>query len=104
VIARSHNLTELLNDVTAHAEMQAITAANYLGGKYLVGCTLYVSLEPDVLVPCIGVKYQNCFGASDEHRGFVGTQLHQNRRKTGCFSGRSFRLDEALFFTKGDDI
>jgi tRNA(Arg) A34 adenosine deaminase TadA len=47
VIARSHNLTELLHDVTAHAEMQSITAAaNYLGGKYLTGCTLYVTLEP----------------------------------------------------------
>ncbi|NNL83977.1 MAG: nucleoside deaminase, partial [Winogradskyella sp.] len=46
IIARSHNLTELLNDVTAHAEMQAITsAANFLGGKYLVNCTLYVTLE-----------------------------------------------------------
>ena len=47
VIARTHNLTETLTDVTAHAEMQAITAAaNYLGGKYLDGCTLYVTLEP----------------------------------------------------------
>ena len=47
IIARSHNLTERLNDVTAHAEMQAITsAANYLGGKYLTECTLYVTLEP----------------------------------------------------------
>jgi tRNA(adenine34) deaminase len=82
VIARSHNLTELLNDVTAHAEMQAITAAaNYLGGKYLVGCTLYVSLEPCQM--CAGALYWSqiskiVFGASDEHRGFVkmGTQLH----------------------------
>ena len=47
ILARTHNLTELLNDVTAHAEMQAITsAANFLGGKYLKGCTLYVTLEP----------------------------------------------------------
>jgi tRNA(adenine34) deaminase len=54
VIARSHNLTELLNDVTAHAEMQAITAAaNYLGRKYLVGCTLYVSLEPCQMCWCL---------------------------------------------------
>ena len=53
VIARAHNLTERLNDVTAHAEMQAITAAaNYLNGKYLVGCTLYVTLEPCVM--CLG--------------------------------------------------
>jgi tRNA(adenine34) deaminase len=50
IIARSHNLTERLNDVTAHAEMQAITsAANYLGGKYLTECTLYVTLEPCVM-------------------------------------------------------
>ena len=82
VIARSHNLTELLNDVTAHAEMQAITAAaNFLGGKYLVGCTLYVTLEPCQM--CAGALYWSqiskiVFGASDEHRGFekMGTQLH----------------------------
>ncbi len=50
IIARAHNLTERLNDVTAHAEMQAITsAANYLGGKYLIDCTLYVTVEPCVM-------------------------------------------------------
>lgn len=82
IIARTHNLTELLNDVTAHAEMQAITsAANYLGGKYLTGCTLYVTLEPCQM--CAGALYWSqiskiVFGASDEHRGFekMGTQLH----------------------------
>ncbi len=82
VIARSHNLTELLNDVTAHAEMQSITAAaNFLGGKYLTGCTLYVTLEPCQM--CAGALYWSqiskiVFGASDEHRGFekMGTQLH----------------------------
>lgn len=82
VIARSHNLTELLNDVTAHAEMQTITAAaNFLGGKYLTGCTLYVTLEPCQM--CAGALYWSqiskiVFGASDEHRGFMtmGTQLH----------------------------
>jgi tRNA(adenine34) deaminase len=82
VIARSHNLTELLNDVTAHAEMQAITAAaNFLGGKYLKGCTLYVTLEPCQM--CAGALYWSqiskiVFGASDEHRGYekMGTQLH----------------------------
>lgn len=82
VIARTHNLTELLNDVTAHAEMQAITsAANFLGGKYLTGCTLYVTLEPCQM--CAGALYWSqiskiVFGASDEHRGFekMGTQLH----------------------------
>ena len=82
VIARSHNLTELLNDVTAHAEMQAITsAANFLGGKYLKNCTLYVTLEPCQM--CAGALYWSqitkiVYGASDESRGFVkmGTQLH----------------------------
>jgi tRNA(adenine34) deaminase len=82
VIARSHNLTELLNDVTAHAEMQAITAAaNFLGGKYLKDCTLYVTLEPCQM--CAGALYWSqitkiVYGASDEHRGFMkmGTHLH----------------------------
>lgn len=82
VIARGHNLTEMLNDVTAHAEMQAITAAaNFLGGKYLVGCTLYVTIEPCQM--CAGALYWSqiskiVFGARDEHRGFMtmGTQLH----------------------------
>ena len=82
VIARSHNLTEMLNDVTAHAEMQTITAAaNYLGGKYLIGCTLYVTLEPCQM--CAGALYWSqiskiVFGAKDDHRGFqtLGTQLH----------------------------
>ena len=90
VIARSHNLTELLHDVTAHAEMQSITAAaNYLGGKYLIGCTLYVTLEPCQM--CAGALYWSqiskiVYGASDEHRGFVkmGTQLHP---KTTVLSG-----------------
>lgn len=82
IIARTHNLTELLNDVTAHAEMQAITsAANFLGGKYLTGCTLYVTLEPCQM--CAGALYWSqiskvVFGASDDNRGFekMGTQLH----------------------------
>ncbi len=82
VIARTHNLTEMLHDVTAHAEMQAITsAANFIGGKYLKGCTLYVTLEPCQM--CAGALYWSqiskvVFGASDEQRGFenLGTQLH----------------------------
>ena len=74
IIARSHNLTETLNDVTAHAEMQAITAAaNYLGGKYLVDCTLYVTVEPCVM--CAGAIAWSqmgrlVFGASDEKKGY----------------------------------
>ena len=90
IIARSHNLTELLHDVTAHAEMQSITAAaNYLGGKYLIGCTLYVTLEPCQM--CAGALYWSqisriVYGATDENRGFVkmGTQLHP---KTSVVSG-----------------
>ncbi|MBR9845592.1 MAG: nucleoside deaminase [Algicola sp.] len=82
IIARSHNLTELLNDVTAHAEMQTITAAaNFLGGKYLSNCTLYVTLEPCQM--CAGALYWSqiskiVYGASDEQRGFktMGTKLH----------------------------
>lgn len=82
VIAKSHNLTELLNDVTAHAEMQAITAAaNFMGGKYLTGCTLYVTLEPCQM--CAGALYWSqvsriVFGAADEHRGYrtMGGKLH----------------------------
>ncbi|WP_026977124.1 nucleoside deaminase [Flavobacterium tegetincola] len=90
IIARTHNLTELLNDVTAHAEMQAITsAANALGGKYLKNCTLYVTLEPCQM--CAGALYWSqitkiVFGASDEKRGYraMGTQLHP---KTVVVSG-----------------
>lgn len=73
VIARAHNLTERLNDVTAHAEIQAITAASeYLGAKYLKGCTLYVTLEPCDM--CGGALYWSqidkvVFGARDEKRG-----------------------------------
>jgi tRNA(adenine34) deaminase len=74
IIARAHNQTELLNDVTAHAEMLAITAAaNYLGGKYLDECTLFVTLEPCVM--CAGALAWSqvgrlVYGASDEKRGF----------------------------------
>jgi tRNA(adenine34) deaminase len=73
IIARAHNLTEKLNDVTAHAEIQAITAASeYLGAKYLKGCTLYVTLEPCVM--CGGALYWSqidkvVFAARDEKRG-----------------------------------
>lgn len=74
IVARAHNLTESLTDVTAHAEMQAITsAASYLGGKYLNNCTLYVTLEPCVM--CAGALGwaqigRIVFGAKDEKRGF----------------------------------
>lgn len=74
VIARGHNLTERLHDVTAHAEMQAITAATeYLGGKYLTDCTLYVTVEPCIM--CAGALGWSqiprvVYGAADEKRGF----------------------------------
>ena len=74
VIGRGHNLTETLHDVTAHAEMQAITAAEvYLGGKYLNRCTLYVTVEPCVM--CAGAIAWSqlgrlVFGAKDEKRGY----------------------------------
>ncbi len=74
VIAKAHNLTERLTDVTAHAEMQAITAAaEYLGGKYLNDCTLYVTVEPCIM--CAGALGWSqlgrlVFGASDEKRGY----------------------------------
>ena len=75
IIARAHNLTETLSDVTAHAEMQAITsAANQLGGKYLTDCTLYVTLEPCVMFAgAIGWSQLRrvVYGASDEKRGFM---------------------------------
>ncbi len=82
IIARSHNMVERLNDVTAHAEMMAFTAAaEALGGKYLKGCTLYVTLEPCTM--CSGASYWTqidriVVGASDEKRGFLsqGIKLH----------------------------
>ena len=73
IIAKAHNLTEMLHDVTAHAEIQAITSASeYLGGKYLKDCTLYVTLEPCVM--CAGALYWSqigriVYGASDTKRG-----------------------------------
>ena len=89
IIARAHNLTEQLGDVTAHAEMQAITAAaNFLGGKYLRNCTLYVTLEPCQM--CAGALYWSqiskvVFGAYDPQRGFsaVGGKLHPKTELVG---------------------
>lgn len=79
IIAKAHNLTETLNDVTAHAEMQAITsAADFLGGKYLQNCTLYVTMEPCVM--CSGALSWSqiskvVIGARDEQRGFINKKL-----------------------------
>ena len=104
VIARGHNLTEMLVDVTAHAEMQAITAAaNFLGGKYLTGCTLYVTLEPCQM--CAGALYWSqiskiVYGASDENRGFttMGTQLHPKTTVVrGVLSNEASELMKRFF-------
>lgn len=90
VIARGHNLTQRLNDVTAHAEMQAFTAAaNYIGGKYLKDCILYVTVEPCVM--CAGAAYWTqvrriVYGAADPKRGYsnFGAQLlHPKSEVTG---------------------
>lgn len=91
IIARSHNLTELLNDVTAHAEMQAITAAtNHLGGKYLNDCTVYVTVEPCVM--CAGALAwaqtgRVVYGASDEKRGYLKFAPHALHPKTEVVGG-----------------
>ncbi|MAC93955.1 MAG: tRNA-specific adenosine deaminase [Flavobacteriales bacterium] len=92
IIARAHNLTETLNDVTAHAEMQAFTAAaDYIGGKYLKDCTLYVTLEPCAM--CSGAAYWTqiskiVYGAADQKRGLLSTkQKHIFHPKTEIFGG-----------------
>lgn len=90
IIAKSHNLTEALNDVTAHAEIQAITSSSEaLGGKYLHNCTMYITLEPCVM--CAGALTWSqisrvVWGANDEHRGYrtKGVSLHP---KTEITSG-----------------
>jgi len=89
IIARTHNLTEKLNDVTAHAEMQAITAAtNYLGSKFLDECTLYVTVEPCVM--CAGALYwarigKIIYGTQDEKKGYttIGANLLHPKTKVG---------------------
>lgn len=91
IIARAHNLTETLHDVTAHAEMQAITAASdSLGGKYLKGCTLYVTVEPCVM--CAGALGWSqiervVYGAADEKRGFSRFAPEALHPKTTVVSG-----------------
>ncbi len=91
IIARAHNLTERLSDVTAHAEMQAITAASeYLGGKYLNDCTLYVTVEPCIM--CAGALGWSqigrvVYGAGDEKRGFQRFAPQALHPKTQLVSG-----------------
>ena len=109
IIARAHNLTETLNDVTAHAEMQAITAAaNLLGGKYLNDCVLYVTLEPCVM--CAGALAWSqigkiVYGASDEKRGYKKLAPGAVHPKTeivgGVLETECRELIQDFFKTKG---
>ena len=91
IIARAHNLTERLNDVTAHAEMQAITsAANFIGGKYLWDCTLYVTLEPCFM--CAGALAWSqitkvVYGAPDEKKGYTNVISPVLHPKTEVIGG-----------------
>jgi len=108
IIGRGHNLTEQLNDVTAHAEMQAFTAAaNYTGGKYLKDCTLYVTIEPCVM--CAGASYWTqiskiVFAAHDIKRGFsqIGQQIVHPRTEviSGIFADEAATLMKNFFITK----
>ncbi|MEC7783235.1 MAG: nucleoside deaminase [Bacteroidota bacterium] len=107
IIARAHNLTERLHDVTAHAEMQAITAAaNFLGGKYLTDCTLYVTLEPCQM--CAGALYWSqisriVFGAADTNRGYqkMGTHLHPKTQVTsGVLETEAAQLLKRFFIER----
>jgi len=107
IIARAHNLTELLTDVTAHAEMQAITAAsNFLGGKYLINCTLYVTLEPCQM--CAGALYWSqisriVYGAKDNERGctVLNTKLHPKTVMVGgVLAKESSQLLKRFFIEK----
>lgn len=91
IISRAHNLTETLNDVTAHAEMQAFTAAaDYLGGKYLNDCTLYVTVEPCIM--CAGASYWSqiskiVYGADDPKKGYKSYNTKILHPKTKIVSG-----------------
>lgn len=91
IVARAHNLTQQLTDATAHAEMQAFTAAsNYLGSKYLEGCSLYVTLEPCTM--CAGAAFWTrvskvVFGAFDEKRGFTLVKPNILHPKTELVTG-----------------
>lgn len=107
IIARGHNLTETLNDVTAHAEMQAITAAaNFLGGKYLVDCTMYITLEPCQM--CAGALYWSqiskiVFAAEDKQRGYrqFGVQLHPKTKvEWGIMKKEASSLLKQFFIEK----
>ncbi|QHN66096.1 nucleoside deaminase [Bergeyella cardium] len=107
IIAKSHNLTETLNDVTAHAEMQAITSsANFLGGKYLTGCIMYITLEPCVM--CAGALAWSqiskvVIGARDPQRGFINKKLTLHPKTeiiSGVLENECSQLIKDFFKTK----
>ncbi|GGW37771.1 nucleoside deaminase [Arenibacter certesii] len=107
IIARGHNLTEQLVDVTAHAEMQAITSAsNFLGGKYLQNCTMYVTLEPCQM--CAGALYWSqiskiVYGARDKERGFINmnTKLHPKTEVVGgVLAGEASEILKRFFIQR----
>jgi tRNA(adenine34) deaminase len=108
IIARAHNLTETLNDPTAHAEMQAITAAaSYLGGKYLTDCTIYVTVEPCVM--CAGALAWSqistvVYGAPDPKKGYTTTGaaiLHPKTEvRSGVLSDECSELMKKFFLKK----
>jgi tRNA(adenine34) deaminase len=108
IIARSHNLTETLRDPTAHAEMQAITSAtNWLGGKYLTDCTIYVTLEPCAMCAgAIGWSQASglVFGATDEKKGYRSVSnslLHPKTKvKTGVLENECRELLIKFFKSK----
>lgn len=107
IIARAHNLTETLTDVTAHAEIQAITAAsNFLGGKYLRDCTIYVTLEPCQM--CAGALFWSqisniVYGARDQQRGCIAlkTKLHPKTKiKGGVLEKEAAAILKRFFIEK----
>jgi len=110
IISRAHNLTETLNDPTAHAEMQAITAAaSYLGGKYLTDCTIYITVEPCIM--CAGALAWSqvsavVYGASDEKKGYTTTGVNILHPKTVVRSGvlaKECSMMMKKFFSKKRD-
>lgn len=112
IIARAHNLTETLNDPTAHAEMQAITAASaYLGGKYLDKCSLYVTLEPCIM--CAGALFWSrigklVYGAADIKRGYTGNSKRILHKRTSVqpyiMESECSSILKEFFKTKRQDL
>lgn len=109
IIAKSHNLTEMLNDITAHSEMLAITsAAQFLGGKYLKNCTMYITLEPCVMC-CGALNWSQIsrvvIGARDEHRGYINKNLSLHRKTevvTGVLEAECSEIIKRFFKERRD--